>query len=70
LVKQGHGGAILYLVQRTDARIFKPAGHIDPEYARVLRSVSRKGVEILVYQADVQPDGIEVVGSLPFSVTA
>lgn len=69
LVKQGHGGAILYLVQRADARIFKPADHIDPDYARVLRAVSRKGVEILVYQADVQPEGIEVAGSLPFSLS-
>ncbi len=69
LVQKGHGGMILYLVQRTDAKIFKPAEYIDPEYARMLRAVSRQGVKALVYQAKVQPQGIEVIGQLPFSLS-
>lgn len=68
LMKKGYGAAIFYLVQRTDATKFMPAAHIDPEYAKVLRSASSQGVEILVYQAEVQPEGIEVTGPLPFSL--
>ena len=68
LASNGHGAAIFYLVQRTDAKIFKPAEHIDPDYATVLRTVSRQGVAVLVYQADVQPEGIDVIGPLPYSL--
>jgi sugar fermentation stimulation protein A len=67
LCSQGHGGVIFYLVQRTDALRFKPAAHIDPLYAKVLEEVTAAGVQVLVYQADVSPRGIHVVGSLPFS---
>lgn len=68
LVEQGHGGVIFYLVQRGDAKIFKPAAKIDPVYAAALREVVLKGVKVLVYQAKVEPSGIEVENSLPFSL--
>lgn len=68
LVNDGHGGVIFYLVQRTDADLFKPAAHIDSLYAATLKEVHDKGVQILVYQAEVSPEGIEVVGSLPFEL--
>jgi sugar fermentation stimulation protein A len=68
LCGQGHEGVIFYLVQRTDASLFRPAAMIDPYYADVLREVYRKGVQILVYQADVGPDGIKMLKSLPFSL--
>jgi sugar fermentation stimulation protein A len=68
LVGQGHEGIIFFLVQRMDADTFRPAAHIDPLYAKTLSEVHRKGVQILVYQADVRPEGIRIVGSLPFSL--
>lgn len=70
LVGRGHGGVIFYLVQRSDARIFKPAAHIDPLYAEVLGDVCQRGVRILAYQAEVSPTGIEVVSSLPYALGA
>ncbi len=69
LVEQGHGGVIFYLVQRGDAKIFKPAAQIDPVYAAALREVTLRGVKILVYQAKVMPSGIEVDCPLPYSLT-
>ncbi len=66
LVKQGHEGVIFYLVQRTDATSFRPAGHIDSLYAEVLAEVYKKGVKVLVYQAEVTPGSISVVRSLPY----
>ncbi len=56
---------IFFLVQRMDAISFTPASAIDPLYAQTLRDVSKRGVEILVYQAQVTPTAIEVTGRLP-----
>ena len=68
LVEQGHNGVIFYLVQRGDAKIFKPAAHIDFAYTSALKEVVLHGVKVLVYQATVTPNGIEVERSLPFSL--
>jgi len=68
LVEAGYTGIIFYLVQRGDAMRFEPAVTIDPLYAATLVEVYRKGVQILVYQAEVTPESIEVVRSLPFSL--
>ena len=68
LVKQGREGILFFLVQRLDANSFRPAAHIDPVYARTLAEVHSQGVRILVYQAEVLPEGIRIVGALPFSL--
>ncbi len=68
LCAEGYQGVIFYLVQRTDAVRFKPAAHIDPLYAKVLGDVLAKGVQVVVYQAEVSPEGIRVIGSLPFAL--
>ncbi len=65
LVDQGHKGIIFFLVQRRDADCFRPAGHIDPRYAKTLAQVKSQGVQILVYQADVRPEGIKIARKLP-----
>jgi len=58
MVKQGHRAVMFYVIQRSDGTTFKPAAHIDPAYARSLKEAHDKGVEILVYQADVNPKSI------------
>jgi sugar fermentation stimulation protein A len=68
LVKKGREGILFFLVQRLDADFFRPAAHIDPLYARTLAEVQGQGVRILVYQAEVLPEGIRIVGALPFSL--
>jgi sugar fermentation stimulation protein A len=68
LVARGKEGVIFFLVQRADADWFRPAAHIDALYAKTLEQVHRKGVEILVYQAEVLPQEIRIVRSLPFSI--
>ena len=68
LVKQGREGILFFLVQRLDADSFRPAAHIDPVYARTLAEVQGQGVRILVYQAEVLPEEIRIVGALPFSL--
>jgi sugar fermentation stimulation protein A len=60
MVKQGHRAVMFYVIQRSDGTSFKPAAHIDPVYADSLREAYEKGVEILVYQAEVKPDSIKL----------
>ncbi len=61
----GNGACIFYLVQRMDASSFSPAEHIDFEYTATLRKAKEKGVMVLAYQAQVTPEEITVVRSLP-----
>lgn len=68
MVKTGHRAVMLYVIQRSDGTSFKPADHIDPEYAKSLREVHQQGVENLAYQADVSPSEIKVSDSISISI--
>jgi sugar fermentation stimulation protein A len=65
LVDEGHRGVIFFCIQRTDNHRFRPAAHIDPTYANALAEVSKKGVEILAYQAEVLPGSITIKQTIP-----
>lgn len=65
LVEQGHQGVLFFCIQRNDADKFKPAAHIDPLYAKTLSEVAQKGVQVLVYQAEVTPESIEITKAIP-----
>jgi sugar fermentation stimulation protein A len=67
---EGLKTCIFFLVQRTDADRFAPASHIDLTYSETLRQAAAKGVKILVYQAEVNPQGIDIIQPLPFSLPA
>jgi sugar fermentation stimulation protein A len=49
---------MFYLVQRMDAKIFKPADHIDPAYGKELRQAVKNGIEILVYDVYIDLEKI------------
>jgi sugar fermentation stimulation protein A len=68
MVKQGHRAVMLYVIQRNDGTIFKPATHIDPAYAESLKETYLNGVEILVYQADVNPHSIVLRNEVPWAL--
>lgn len=67
--KQGDRAVMLFLVQRSDGKIFKPADHIDPEYGQALRRAANAGVEVLVYRADVSPERIRWGELIPKDLT-
>ena len=56
---------MLYVVQRMDVKIFSPAREIDPAYGEALDEAVRRGVEVMVAQARVSPEGIELHRMLP-----
>lgn len=64
LVRRGRQAALVFVVQRSDCRAFRPAHEIDPEYCRWLRHAVAAGVRILPYQARVSSRGISLVRRL------
>jgi sugar fermentation stimulation protein A len=67
LTVEGQRACIFFLVQRMDADRFSPALHIDSIYGDALQKAADAGVMVLVYQAEVSPDGINIVRALPHS---
>jgi sugar fermentation stimulation protein A len=65
LRRKGHRGAVVFVIQRTDCRIFRPADEIDSEYGRWLRRAIKAGVEALPYVAYVTPKEIILTERLP-----
>jgi sugar fermentation stimulation protein A len=69
LVCQGHQAWNVFVVQRHDARLMRPAAAVDPDYARELASAASKGVNLLVIQEKVKPPEITLASLLPFDLT-
>lgn len=65
LVSQGHRGVIFYLIQRMDAKAFKPAEMIDKVYAETLKKVVKNGVEIITRDTRITTEVIRVGQALP-----
>jgi len=66
LLSNGCRCVMFYLVQRMDAKIFKPADEIDPAYGQTLRDVVKAGVEILVYDVAINLQKISLRNKLPY----
>jgi sugar fermentation stimulation protein A len=47
----GHRTALLFAVLHSGINSVKPAEHIDPKYAQLLKEAQQQGVEILAYKA-------------------
>ena len=68
MVKQGHRAVMLYVIQRSDGKIFKPAKHIDPDYTEALKEAHKNGVEILAYRAEVSPQEIRIAEPVKWEI--
>ena len=69
LVRQGHQAWQVFMVQRQDARVLRPAAAIDPAYARELATATAQGVNIMVLQEKIEPPEITLASILPFDLT-
>ena len=65
--KKGFRAVMVYVIQRPDVRIFAPAWDIDSEYGKTLKFVFQQGVEIIPLQLKVNPEKLEISGTLPFT---
>ncbi len=57
-VKQGFEGRILFVVQRSDAKVMSPNDAMHPEFGTALREALMCGVDIRAIRCDVTPDRI------------
>jgi sugar fermentation stimulation protein A len=64
----GNRAVIFFLVQRSDARLFKPADHIDPAYGNELRASFQNGVEIQCFDVDLTLQGIRINNAIPWEL--
>ena len=69
LVRQGHAAWQVFVVQREDARVLRPAAAVDPAYARELAAAHAQGVRILVLQEKILLPEITIATTLPFDLT-
>jgi sugar fermentation stimulation protein A len=69
LVGQGHQAWNVFVVQRHDARVLRPAAAIDPAYARELATAAAQGVKIMVLEEKIDPPEITLASRLPFDLT-
>jgi sugar fermentation stimulation protein A len=69
LAGQGHQAWNVFVVQRQDAQVLRPAAAIDPAYARELAMAAAHGVNIMVLQEKINPPEITLASPLPFDLT-
>ncbi|MBN2231457.1 MAG: DNA/RNA nuclease SfsA [Deltaproteobacteria bacterium] len=64
-VAAGNRGVMLFLIQRMDARGFRPADDIDPDYGETLRRVYNLGVELLAFDVTITRQAISLRREVP-----
>ena len=68
LAAEGHRCLMLYLIQRMDARLFRPAAAIDPQYAEALSDAIANGVEAVAYDVHIDTERIALRNRLPVEI--
>ncbi len=66
LKNEGNRTVMFYLIQRMDAKEFRPADHIDPDYGNELRKAEKNGIEIMVYGVDIDLQRITLGKEIPY----
>lgn len=64
-VEEGHEAAVLFVLQRPDARRIVAARAIDPTFAETLARAEAAGVRVLGRRCRVDWEGIELMGPVP-----
>ena len=67
-VRAGERGAMIYVLQRADGRVIRPADAIDPDYGKALRRAAKAGVELHGLRVAGSADGLRVTGTVPVEV--
>jgi len=69
MVAAGDRAALVFCIQRSDARTVGPADDIDPEYGKLLREAAAAGVEVMGIRAEVTEQAIIAKTPLPLVLT-
>lgn len=68
-VRRGERAAVVWVVQRDDARCLQVDWHADPAFASAAREARRAGVRLVAYTCTVSPERVEVAGRVPVRTT-
>jgi sugar fermentation stimulation protein A len=66
VVKDGARAVLLYIVQREDCSVCRPAAHIDPVYAAAAKEAAGNGVEFYAFSCNMSTDQIIVDQEIPY----
>jgi sugar fermentation stimulation protein A len=62
--KEGYRACVLFVIQRTDARVFAPNDETDPEFGKVLRDAAVEGVGVYAYYSELIGNKITLKGKV------
>ena len=65
ILAEGDRAAVVFVVQRPDARRFRPHPAADPLFAEALKQAATSGVEVKAYTCDVSRFAINLAGEVP-----
>lgn len=65
VVAAGDGGAVVFFIQRDDARRFRPHRQADPAFADALAAAAAAGVQVFAYRCRVDRRAIDVLERVP-----
>ncbi len=68
LTENGQPSMIIFVVQRSDTKLFKPNWNIDPNFCSSLLQASKKGLIIKVISMEIKQDSIIYKGEIPFNL--
>ncbi len=68
--RRGYRAAIMFVVQRPDAELFRPLDAVDPRFGRALRGVQRSGVEALAYGCQLRGGDLNIHHRLAMDLSA
>jgi sugar fermentation stimulation protein A len=63
--QEGRRAAVVFVIQRDDARAFVPHDYSDPRFGELLRGVASDGVEVYAYTCRVSPEELALNGRAP-----
>jgi sugar fermentation stimulation protein A len=70
-IDRGYRAAIIFLLQRIDARVFRPNDQIDPDFGTTLRQAAKHGVETYVWSSylDEKSGKISLGSQIPIDLS-
>ncbi len=68
LVSLGNRGIIFFLIQRMDAKLFKPAYMIDKTYGEKLEKAVKNGVELITRDTVIDTNAIRIRKFVPYDL--
>lgn len=67
-VQLGGQAAAIFIIQRQDARYFRPNDETDAFFGQTLRQVAKQGVMVKAYTCQVSHQGVKLCGEIPIQL--